>query len=773
MTNSFFRPSLALIIFALGLLAGLPGDTNAQTAKLDFDWSQMLAQQDLVWEKLPKTWKESPFIGNGEQGSMIYQTGDNVLHWSIGCSAAHDHRPAAEDDFEEKNVAVVNRGRLFIGHLELRSKGGMKQGTARLNLWDAEVTGTLDTTAGAVEWRTLVHANQPVTYIEVTGKKAVEELSFAYVAALAQNPRAIRNKVPREPANPKAELGQSEEGINTAVHNLHAGGQTAVAWKQARSEGKLQLWISVQHSFPDQGARDKAVAAVVAATEADLTQWVGSHRDWWHQFYPQSYLATGESYWDSFYWTQQYKLACATRDKGWIPDNQGPWLQPTAWNALWWNLNVQIAQSGFTTANRRGMGSALSHRLDINRDGLALNVAEPYRHDSYAIGRGTSGWDLLGPAGQPGGRPPMDKRNGHETGNLLWALHNVDMEVRYWQDEELRDRVLYPLLVRAVNYYVHFLKTESDGLLHLPPTHSPELINVADCSYDLDLLRWAAGRLVEIADAQGITENQEPLIAKWKEIRDKLVPTSVDPKTGIMVGKNAPLKGPHRHWSHLLAIFPLRTLTPEQPADRELIQRSLDHWHSFKRGGMGYSVTGGSCIASLLGDGERAYEFLNRLKGFLLPNTFYVELGKLPVIETPFHGATAIQDMLLQSWGGRLRVFPAVPEAWPNARFYQLRGEGAFIVSAVRNQQKTQWVTVRAEVGGSFEVDASIEEAQWVASERAEVTAIGEGVFKLSLPAGGEVSFWPKGEPKPNLSVTPIETYSQPHQQKKGVKSAL
>ena len=53
--------------------------------------------------------------------------------------------------------------------------------------------------------------------------------------------------------------------------------------------------------------------------------------------------------------------------------------------------------------------------------------------------------------------------------------------------------------------------------------------------------------------------------------------------------------------------------------------------------------------------------------------------------------------------------------------------------------------------------------AQWVASEGAEVTAIGEGVFKLSLPAGGEVLFWPKGEPKPDLSVNPIETYSQPH----------
>lgn len=81
--------------------------------------------------------------------------------------------------------------------------------------------------------------------------------------------------------------------------------------------------------------------------------------------------------------TLMYKLACATRDKGWIIDNQGPWLQFTAWPALWWNLNVQLSHSGGYTANRRGMVSAMSHRLDINRDNLALNIAEPFRADSY------------------------------------------------------------------------------------------------------------------------------------------------------------------------------------------------------------------------------------------------------------------------------------------------------------------------------------------------------------------------------------------------------
>ena len=161
------------------------------------------------------------------------------------------------------------------------------------------------------------------------------------------------------------------------------------------------LWLSVKHSFPDKGAVVQAVEAVHAAASADQVAWVQAHRDWWHNYYPHSFVSVGDRYWDSFYWIQQYKLACATRDKGWIIDNQGPWLQPTAWTAIWWNLNVQLSHSGGYVANRRGMVSAMSHRLDINRDNLARNVAEPYRADSYAIGRSLRAGTFWAQRGSP------------------------------------------------------------------------------------------------------------------------------------------------------------------------------------------------------------------------------------------------------------------------------------------------------------------------------------------------------------------------------------
>ena len=725
------------------------------------DWAKSLGECDLTWDRLPQSWKEAPFLGNGEQGTMMYQLpGKRTVRWDVGCSAAHDHRPADQDDLKEKHVEVLNRGRHFIGHLELVLPADLTGGETRMVLWDAEASGTLSSQNGSAKWRSLVHASEPVMYFEVQTTGDLQDAKFNYVTEEARNPRAVRGKrlrggKLRQPPNPPPVVDHLEDDVHTAVQNLQAGGQTAVAWYEKRDGDKLQLWLSVQHSFPDSDAETKAIAAVRKAASSDHDQWVKSHRQWWHDYYRSSYLWTGDKYWDQFYWIQQYKLASATRKEGWILDNQGPWLQPTGWNATWWNLNVQIAHSGFATSNRRGMGSALGYRLNLRRENLIKNVAEPYRSDSSAIGRSSSGWDLLAYVGQPGeGRPPMDGNIGRECGNLLWALHNVDTEYRYWQDAELRDTVLYPLLVRAVNYYRHFLVEESDGLLHLPETYSPEYRKAADCTYDLDLLQWGAGRLLELADEKDLTQADEPLITVWKDIAKRLVPAHIN-ETGRMIGRNVSLQGGHRHWSHLLAIYPLRTLTPEKDTDRELIERSLKHWHSAKRRMAGYSVTGGSCMASLLGDGDQALEFINRLKSFLHKNTMYSEAGGLPVIETPLHGATAIQEMLLQSWGGQIRVFPAVPSAWPNVQFHKLRGEGAWLVSADRKEGKTKWVYIEAEAGGSTEVATQIVDAKVETSGDVKVIKGVNGIYWIKMSPKSWVLFSPAADPKPNPIIGP------------------
>jgi hypothetical protein len=279
--------------------------------------------------------------------------------------------------------------------------------------------------------------------------------------------------------------------------------------------------------------------------------------------------------------------------------------------------------------------------------------------------------------------------------HTLWQQYRYGGAAR----REMARDLLYPLLKRAVNYYRHFLTPDEEGVLHLPPTHSPEYGEAPDANYDLGLLRWGCATLLDLSEELGVDAGLRP---EWSRILEKLVPYPRN-ESGFMIGRGVGYDKSHRHWSHLLMIYPLRMVTPVN-GDAALIRTSLDRWHGLKGAHAGYSFTAGASIAALLGDGPRAYDFLESFKAYVRPSTMYYEGSGLPVMETPLHAACAIQEMLLQSWGGTLRVFPAMPAAWGDAAFESLRAEGAFLVSAARRSGRTLWVRVHSLDGGICDV---------------------------------------------------------------------
>lgn len=141
--------------------------------------------------------------------------------------------------------------------------------------------------------------------------------------------------------------------------------------------------------------------------------------------------------------------------------------------------------------------------------------------------------------------------------------------------------------------------------------------------------------------------------------------------------------------------YPLHLLHPNQPGSRELMEKSVEHWHSLPGNILGFSYTGASLLYASFGKGDKALEKLEGLFQLTLrPNTMYMESG--PVIETPLSGAQCIHEMLLQSWGKKIRVFPAVPSAWRDVQFQHLRTEGAFLVSAIRRCGKTVSIEIES-----------------------------------------------------------------------------
>jgi hypothetical protein len=217
--------------------------------------------------------------------------------------------------------------------------------------------------------------------------------------------------------------------VELCIQPLLVGGQTVTAWRESEAGNSRLLTISVAHSWPKATARDEAIATVKRVSSVRLAQLLESHRRWWHDFYPASFVSLPDKRLQSFYWIQMYKFASATRAERAMIDNHGPWLEETAWPYATWDLNVQLTCWAMNGANRLSLGESLWRTLERNRQQLIDNVPEEYRQDSASIGCATT-LDCNGRVGVPGSKERW-QWNSPQMGNLLWAMHNVWLHYRH------------------------------------------------------------------------------------------------------------------------------------------------------------------------------------------------------------------------------------------------------------------------------------------------------------------------------------------------------
>jgi alpha-L-fucosidase 2 len=140
---------------------------------------------------------------------------------------------------------------------------------------------------------------------------------------------------------------------------------------------------------------------------------------------------------------------------------------------------------------------------------------------------------------------------------------------------------------------------------------------------------------------------------------------------------------------------------------RNMEKQGPDWWTGYS-----YSWMGNLYARAL--EGEKAAKALRDFATcFTLPSSFHVNgdqsgTGKSKftyrpfTLEGNFAFAAGIHEMLLQSHTGIVKIFPAIPDSWENVSFKTLRTEGAFLVSATRENGTCTRVEITAEKGGSL-----------------------------------------------------------------------
>ncbi|WP_158889151.1 glycosyl hydrolase family 95 catalytic domain-containing protein [Amycolatopsis anabasis] len=652
----------------------------------------LVADARMLWKRLPVSWQDGPFLANGLLGVQVYR-GDTArsVKFMLSHSQVQDQRVQWE--------AGIGLSRLPIGYLTLNLAGEVTAVDWWLDLWNAELSGTITTSQGSVAFSALVHNDSGVLLVSTIPGAGEEPAAWSFQPLPSATTRTIR-KPPDYVANPDPALGLAD-GVNYAEQPLLAGGGYTTAWRERRDGSRRLLAATVAYGFPDRTSTPDAVRAVRRALAADLDHLVAGHRRWWNRFYQRSLVSVPDKAVQRFYWIQLYKIAAATRADAPVVSEWGPWFPEVgnSWTAVWWNLNVQVAYPLINGANHPEL-DAVTATFRRDHENLALSVPEAYRDgETYALSH-PGDWRL-----RPGGTRtvgvPGTASKTDQTGNLLWGLHNVWLAYRHGMDDRVLRDVLYPVLAKAVNFYRQFLTPGTDGRLHLPLTRSPEYADAPDCTYDLSLIRWACSTLL---DAAYRLRRDDPRVPAWRDILARLVPYHQD-ATGVLIGDGVPLAESHRHFSHLLWLYPLREKLWDRPADRDLMRRSFGHWASRRDRWHGYSFAAASSMLSVMGSPE---ESLAQLKFFLdgniadncqlTPNTMYRE-GANFAIESPLAAAQSVLDMVVQGAAGVLKVFPSVSRTWRDASIANLRTEGAFLVDASRTGGATEWVRVHSAAG--------------------------------------------------------------------------
>ena len=718
------------------------------------DWPAFMERHDMRFDRLPKGWTEAPHFGNAMVGSMLYEV-DGALRLQVFRADVHDHR---DDSW---GWTAYSRPRLMIGHFSLHPVGKLTGCHWRKDLWNAELTGTITTTEGEIRIRHFVHAQHMAILTELTPDAGEHSCHWTWHPAEARTTRpgypvnagGIQQFAKKygdhyattlklwEP-NPAGRL-EDRDGTHVWIQDLLAGGGYATAWGEG-ADGETRTHVaSIANSFPDRNAAFIAVADVRRVLALDRDALVRTHRAWWHKYYPRSFVTLPDKDLESLYWQTIYRFGCTSRAGRCMVDTPGIWFQGQSWPYFTTDWNIQSAHWPVYTANRLEQGEALVSRLHEQREELVRAVRPvEWQEDSAYLPLAVA-WDLRGFRG-------ADMRYHDLVGNLPWAMHNAWWQYRFSMDDDLLLYEVFPLLRRAINLYLRMIIEENDGTIRLPPTYSPELGVFADCNFDLALLKWGCLTLLKASARLGI---DDPLIPRWKQVAEKLPDYPAD-EHGFRLGRDRTSSANHQHFSHLLMIYPLHLVNIEQEGTRDVLVRSFERALATAGPGQRQAMVQAHAgpIGAALGLGDRTLTSLERLQGDLYPNGLWYQS---PCIESTLAAANIIQDMLLQSWSdpakqesGPIRIFPALPSAWRDVEFRNLRAEGAFLVSALREAGKTRHVIleslagepcrVRPAFGGPFRLEGT---------RTHSCREVAAGVYEIDLAKGERVSLLPGLKP--------------------------
>lgn len=704
--------------------------------------AQMDSSYDLQFSNIPAQWDEALPMGNGIIGCLLWQK-EGRLRLSLDRADLWDERPMAGLDRPEFSydwvAAQVAKSDYGIVQQYFDAPYEQEAGPTKLpggalefdlpNLESGLKSANLSITNGLtrLDWadgkrfETFVHAGKREGWFRFTGFREIPSALQLHPPQYGALPgKEAANSVA---GNDLARLGypQSEVLHRNGVWLFHQSGWKGFSYEIAVSVRKVGpdtwegVW-SISSHFTQVIKTERAEKTVKDALRRGFEKSLKESEAWWKAYWDKSNIHIPDRLIGRQYYRDLYKFGCTARPYGPMISLQAVWTADNGrlppWKGdLHHDLNTQMSYWPAYGSNHLPGGLSYLRHLESNEANHRAYTARYF---------GTSGLNV----------PGVSTLLGREMGGWIqyacspttsaWLAQHFYLHWRYSLDRKFLKEHAWPWLLETAVHLDELTKKVPlvQGKRVLPLSSSPEIgdnsINAwfpnTWTNYDLALTRFVFEKTAELAAALNLPKETE----RWQQALAQLPELSTESNGALMFAPNLAYRESHRHFSHLMAIFPLGLLELKQDQDRKIIRESLKLLDSIGTNAWcGYSYAWLANLRARARDGVGAAEALRIFaEAFVSKNSFHLngdQSGKgyssftyRPfTLEGNFAFAAGVQEMLLQSQGGLVRVLPAIPPDWKDVTFQNLRAEGAFLVSVEHGKS----VEVFAEQGGLLNLE--------------------------------------------------------------------
>ena len=436
-----------------------------------------------------------------------------------------------------------------------------------------------------------------------------------------------------------------------------------------------------------------------------------AHRQWWREFWSKSFVEIGDPLIEKFYYGSQYLMACCSRNQQFPPSLFGNWItmDGPAWQADYHlNYNHQAPWWGVFSSNHPELADPYDTPI-LEYLPIAKANARKYlkvRGVYYDVGVGPK---ALETAFMPDGHSIPGEGNRMFLGqksNAAFAAANMFMRFYHTYDLEYARRV-YPFLIEVANFWEDYLKLEQGRYV----ITGDALGEVGDGGSDknnclsLGLVRMFFKGMLDVSAELGVDAGRR---GKWQDILAHLsdFPTAVVDGVrrvqGAEAGPSAGRVGPNREASRVEfmgMVWPSCVVGLEsEPALLKMLQDDANGWpeREWINHFNGFSQTFPGAVRVGHDPRDILAKLRQQLTGGSFPNLMVFCGGG--GIENCSAVPATINEMLLQSHEGVMRLFPVWPREQP-ARFGRLRTWGAFLVSSELRDGEVKSVLIESEKG--------------------------------------------------------------------------